>query len=70
MNLKEELKRLRKAYGEDDPEFAFNEVINEYCEYDDTAREKAVLISRSVIEKHEVGTWPYDGPRKRKPAGK
>lgn len=56
--LKKQLKARRAELGEDDPKFAFNKVIDEFWEYDDEARAKAIEISHSVIEKHKNGTWP------------
>ncbi|MDZ8119061.1 sulfatase family protein [Pontiella agarivorans] len=64
--LKKDLKALRKEYREDDPKFAFNKAINDYWEYGDEARAKAVEISHSVVQKVKDGTWPHNTPAQMK----
>ncbi len=65
--LKSSLKALRAEYGEDDPKFAFNQVIDDYWAYDANDRKRARMISPTVLEKHQNGTWPHNQPRKKMP---
>ncbi len=53
--LKKQLKERRSELGEDDPEFAFNKVIDEFWEYDDESRAKAIEISNDYLTKRESG---------------
>ncbi len=46
--LKVQLKDLRAKYKEDDPKFPFNKVIDEYWDYDEAARKKAIEISHQM----------------------
>lgn len=48
--LKAQFKQLRSEYKEDDPKFAFNKVIDEYWDYDQVARDKAIKISHSLAQ--------------------
>ena len=48
--LKIKLKELRKKYKEDDPKLPFNKVIEEYWEYSDADREKAIQISHEYLK--------------------
>jgi arylsulfatase A-like enzyme len=57
--LKDELKALRKQYKVDGPEFACNKVINEFWDYDDEDRAKAVAISKRLAEQVNQGEWPH-----------
>ena len=50
-DLKSQLKKLRKQYGEDDPKFACNKVIDAFWDYDDQARQKAIQISHDYLNK-------------------
>ena len=61
--LKDQLKALRKEYKADGSEFGYNKVINEYWDYDDEARAKAIAISNGIVEKINKGTWPYTWDR-------
>jgi len=45
--LKQQFKDLRSRYEEDDPKFAFNKVIDEFWDYDEAARLKAIEISHA-----------------------
>lgn len=65
VQLKEQLKDLRHEYGEDDPKFAFNQAIEDFWDYDEDDRQKAIAISHSVVEKIQNGTWPHNAPRKK-----
>ena len=51
--LKQQLKILRSRYGEDDPKFAFNKVIEEFWDYDESARLKAIEISHAYRKSKE-----------------
>ncbi|VGO12479.1 Arylsulfatase [Pontiella desulfatans] len=51
--LKEQLKARRAELGEDDPKFALNQVIDEYWNYDNEARAKAIKISHAMRAKKE-----------------
>ncbi len=51
--LKKQLKTLRSRYGEDDPKFAFNKVIEEFWDYDEAARLKAIEISHAYRKSKE-----------------
>ena len=51
--LKQQLKTLRSRYGEDDPKFAFNKVIDEFWDYDESARLKAIEISHAYRKSKE-----------------
>ena len=51
--LKADLKERRAELGEDDPKFACNKVIDEFWEYDDAARARAVEISHDYLKKME-----------------
>ena len=53
--LKQKLKTLRSRYGEDDPKFAFNKVIEEFWDYDEAARLKAIEISHAYRKSKEKG---------------
>ena len=48
--LKQQLKELRSEYKEDDPKFPFNRVINEFWDYDEADRLKAIEISHAYLE--------------------
>ncbi len=61
--LKDELKALRKEYKVDGSQFTYNKVINDYWDYDDAARARAVAISHSVVQKHKDGTWTHNVKR-------
>ncbi len=47
-DLKAQLKSLRAKYEEDDPKFPCNQVIDEYWDYDEDDRAKAVEISHRM----------------------
>ena len=64
--LKGELKELRKQYKVDGDEFAYNRVINEYWDYDEDAKAKAISISHQMLEKNHQKTWPYNTPKPKK----
>ena len=49
-DLKKQLKQLRKEYGEDNPKFPFNKVIDEYWDYDENAKQKAIKISHEYLK--------------------
>jgi len=51
--LKQQLKALRSRYGEDDSKFAFNKVIEEFWDYDEAARLKAIEISHAYRKSKE-----------------
>lgn len=51
VDLKVQLKQLRKDYGEDDSKFVFNKVIDEYWDYDKEDKEKAIEISHNYLKK-------------------
>lgn len=53
--LKSQLKELRKNYGEDDPKFAFNKVIDEFWDYDSEAKAKAIEISHDYTKLMKSG---------------
>lgn len=49
-DLKEQLRERRSELGEDEPEFAFNSVIEEYWDYDQQDRERAIEISHEYLQ--------------------
>lgn len=49
--LKEQLRVRRAELGEDDLEFPFNKVIDEFWDYDEEDRAKAVAISHTFLRK-------------------
>lgn len=49
--LKKQLKARRAELGEDDPKFAFNRVIDEFWDYDEADRAKAITISHEMRER-------------------
>ena len=51
--LKRQLKRLRSEYKEDDPKFAFNKVIEEFWDYDEADRARAIEISHAYRQSKE-----------------
>lgn len=51
--LKVQLKELRKQYGEDDPKYKCNQVIDAFWDYDAEDRERAVELSRRFREEME-----------------
>jgi arylsulfatase A-like enzyme len=65
VQLKQQLKTLRSRYGEDDPKFAFNKVIDEFWDYDEAARLKAIEIS-SAYRKSRDGSRQKKTGRKKK----
>jgi len=52
--LKGQLKALRADYGEDDPKFACNAVIDEFWDYGEEARAKAEALSAEYLLKIEA----------------
>ncbi|MDF7825094.1 sulfatase [Pontiellaceae bacterium B12227] len=52
--LKKQLKERRAELGEDDPKFALNQVIDEYWDYDEQARAKAIEISHAMRAEKEA----------------
>jgi arylsulfatase A-like enzyme len=63
MELKEELKSLRAKYKVDGMEFAYNRAINEFWEYNEEDRARAVGISQDMVRKHQDGSWPHNVKR-------
>ena len=53
-------KILSKYYGEDDPNFVFNKVIDEFWDYDGEAKAKAIEISHSYAEVMKSGVSSQD----------
>ena len=51
--LKGQLRQLRKNYGEDDPKYACNKVIDEFWDYDEDDRAKAVELSKTYRTQEE-----------------
>ena len=51
--LKKELKAMRASYGEDNPEFACNAVIEEFWDYGPEQRARAIEISHQYKMKRE-----------------
>lgn len=52
-DLKQQLKKLRADYKEDDPKFAINEIINAYWDYTEKDAQKAVQISNEFVEQQK-----------------
>ncbi len=48
--LKGQLKALRSEYKEDDPKFKFNKVIDEFWDYSEEDRDKAIEISHAFLK--------------------
>jgi arylsulfatase A-like enzyme len=48
--LKKQLKQRRAELGEDNPKFPFNQVIDEFWDYDDEAKAKAIEISHQYLK--------------------
>jgi len=63
--LKQQLKELRSRYKEDDPRFAFNKVIDEFWDYDEADRLKAIEISHAY-RKSRDRSRQQQGSRKKK----
>ncbi|WP_139957653.1 sulfatase family protein [Flavicella sediminum] len=61
--LKVQLKALRKKYGEDNPKIPFNKVIDEYWDYDEEAKQKAIKISHEYLKKVEANVY-VNNPQK------
>ena len=53
VDLKAQLKDLRKQYKEDNPKFACNKVINEYWDYGPKELAKAIEISHQYRKYRE-----------------
>jgi arylsulfatase A-like enzyme len=51
--LKGRLKQLRADYGEDDPKFNCNQVIDAFWDYDDANRQQAIEISNAMAKKQQ-----------------
>jgi arylsulfatase A-like enzyme len=64
--LKVQLKELRKKYGEDDPKIPFNKVIDEYWDYDEEAKQKAIKISHEYLKKVEANVYLNNAQKFRK----
>ena len=58
--LKWQLKDLRSEYKVDGPEFAYNKAIEDFWEYDENDRNRAMELSHEVLEKHKNGTWTHN----------
>ena len=52
-NLKRQLKELRRQYGEDDPKYRCNEVIDEFWDYGLQQRSRAIAISNRFRKEME-----------------
>ncbi len=59
-DLKEQLKERRAFTKDDDPKLPINKIINEYWDYDDAAKQKAIAIS------NERASRPFVKPRGKK----
>lgn len=59
-SLKDQLKELRSEYKVDGPEFAYNKVIEDFWEYDEDDRNRAIELSNQVVEQHKNGTWTHN----------
>ena len=53
--LKEELKKRRAELGEDNPKFNFNTVIDDFWDYNEEDRQRAIEISHEYLKKKEQG---------------
>ncbi|GAA3615099.1 sulfatase [Flavivirga amylovorans] len=62
-DLKIQLKDLRKQYGEDDPKFSFNKVIDEYWDYNASDKKKAIQISHDYLKKVKANMY-INNPKK------
>ena len=60
VELKEQLRDLRSEYKVDGPEFAYNKAIEDFWEYDEDDRARAMELSHEVLEKHKNGTWTHN----------
>ena len=58
--LKGQLRGLRSEYKVDGPEFAYNKAIEDFWEYDEDDRARAMELSYEVLEKHKNGTWTHN----------
>ena len=58
--LKGQLRDLRSEYKVDGPEFAYNKAIEDFWDYDEDDRNRAMELSHEVLEKHKNGTWTYN----------
>ncbi|MHC4657044.1 MAG: sulfatase/phosphatase domain-containing protein, partial [Planctomycetota bacterium] len=63
--LKQQLKALRSRYGEDDPKFAFNKVIEEFWDYDEVDRLKAIEISGAYRKSRDGSRRKQTGRKKK-----
>ncbi len=52
---KQQLKRLRSELGEDDPKFPFNQVIEDFWDYDSEDRTRAIEISHAFAQSRMNG---------------
>ena len=58
--LKGQLRGLRSEYKVDGPEYAYNKAIEDFWEYDEDDRARAMELSYEVLEKHKNGTWTHN----------
>ena len=57
-DLKAQLKALRKQYGEDDPKFACNQVIDAFWDYGPEAKARAIEISHTYLKAKQQNIAP------------